>query len=236
MVHGQCRRERLEKNLLAEAIRYSLDGINIDFENVKKANGDDFIQFVRELGIMCRNNGIVLSIDNYPPASYSAYYSRNEQAAVADYVITMAYDEFYSGSKEAGPVSSISYVRNASENILKEVPANQSIIGLPFYSRLWKETTKNGETKLSSEACSMKYAEEMISDAKAELKWNEQTGLEYAEYTKDNALYKIWLENSKSLAMKLKTVNSHKMAGAAFWKAGMEKKNVWDTIEKYMAQ
>ena len=186
-------RERLEKNLLAEAIRYSLDGINIDFENVKKANGDDFIQFVRELGIMCRNNGIVLSIDNYPPASYSAYYSRNEQAAVADYVITMAYDEFYSGSKEAGPVSSISYVRNASENILKEVPANQSIIGLPFYSRLWKETTKNGETKLSSEACSMKYAEELISDAKAELKWNEQTGLEYAEYTKDNALYKIWL-------------------------------------------
>ena len=230
------RRERLEKNLLAEAIRYSLDGINIDFENVKKANGDDFIQFVRELGIMCRNNGIVLSIDNYPPASYSAYYSRNEQAAVADYVITMAYDEFYSGSKEAGPVSSISYVRNASENILKEVPANQSIIGLPFYSRLWKETTKNGETKLSSEACSMKYAGELISDAKAELKWNEQTGLEYAEYTKDNALYKIWLENSKSLAMKLKTVNSHKMAGAAFWKAGMEKKNVWDTIEKYMAQ
>ncbi|UYJ41323.1 MAG: glycosyl hydrolase family 18 protein [Lachnospiraceae bacterium] len=229
-------RERLEKNLLAEAIRYSLDGINIDFENVKKANGDDFIQFVRELGIMCRNNGIVLSIDNYPPASYSAYYSRNEQAAVADYVITMAYDEFYSGSKEAGPVSSISYVRNASENILKEVPANQSIIGLPFYSRLWKETTKNGETKLSSEACSMKYAEELISDAKAELKWNEQTGLEYAEYTKDNALYKIWLENSKSLAMKLETVNSHKMAGAAFWKAGMEKKNVWDTIEKYMAQ
>ena len=69
-----------------------------------------------------------------------------------------------------------------------------------------------------------------------ELKWNEQTGLEYAEYTKDNALYKIWLENSKSLAMKLETVNSHKMAGAAFWKAGMEKKNVWDTIEKYMAQ
>ena len=203
---------------------------------MKKANGDDFIQFVRELGIMCRNNGIVLSIDNYPPASYSAYYSRNEQAAVADYVITMAYGEFYSGSKEAGPVSSISYVRNASENILKEVPANQSIIGLPFYSRLWKETTKNGETKLSSEACSMKYAEELISDAKAELKWNEQTGLEYAEYTKDNALYKIWLENSKSLAMKLKTVNSHKMAGAAFWKAGMEKKNVWDTIEKYMAQ
>ena len=87
------RRERLEKNLIAEAIKYSLDGINIDFENVKSKNGTDFIQFIRELGIMCRNNGIILSIDNYPPANYSAYYAREEQAAVADYVITMAYDE-----------------------------------------------------------------------------------------------------------------------------------------------
>ena len=89
------RRERLEKNLIAEAIKYSLDGINIDFENVKSKNGTDFIQFIRELGIMCRNNGIILSIDNYPPANYSAYYAREEQAAVADYVITMAYDEYY---------------------------------------------------------------------------------------------------------------------------------------------
>ena len=131
------RRERLEKNLIAEAIKYSLDGINIDFENVKSKNGTDFIQFIRELGIMCRNNGIILSIDNYPPANYSAYYAREEQAAVADYVITMAYDEYYSGSEEAGPVSSLSYVKNAVTNILNEVPAKQSVIGLPFYSRMW---------------------------------------------------------------------------------------------------
>lgn len=230
------RRERLEKNLIAEAIKYSLDGINIDFENVKAVNGSDFIQFIRELGIMCRNNGIILSIDNYPPADYSSYYAREEQAAVADYVITMAYDEYYAGSEEAGPVSSISYVKNASDNILKEVPAQQSIIGLPFYSRMWKETTKAGQTKLSSEACSMKYAEELVQDSKSQLKWDEENGLNYAEYTKSGVIHKIWIENAKSLDLKLKEVNSHKMAGVAFWKAGMEKKDVWDIIEKYMVQ
>ena len=230
------RRERLEKNLIAEAIKFSLDGINIDFENVKSANGKDFIQFIRELGIMCRNNGIILSIDNYPPASYSAYYDREEQAAVADYVITMAYDEYYSGSEEAGPVSSLSYVKNAVSNILKEVPAEQSIIALPFYSRMWKETTKAGQTKLSSEACSMKYAEELVQDAKAKLTWDDKTGLNYAEYTKGGILYRIWLENSKSLNLKLNEVSKGKMAGVAFWKAGMENKNVWDTIEKYIVQ
>lgn len=230
------RRERLEKNLIAEAIKYSLDGINIDFENVKSKNGTDFIQFIRELGIMCRNNGIILSIDNYPPANYSAYYAREEQAAVADYVITMAYDEYYSGSEEAGPVSSLSYVKNAVTNILNEVPAKQSVIGLPFYSRMWKETTQSGETKIKSEACSMKYAEELVNDAKADITWDEERGLDYAEYTKDGTLYKIWLENAKSLELKLKEVESGKMAGVAFWKAGMEKKSVWDTIEKYTVQ
>lgn len=29
------KRQKLVKNLIAEAIRYDLDGINIDFENVK---------------------------------------------------------------------------------------------------------------------------------------------------------------------------------------------------------
>ena len=57
------RRQKLAKNLIAEAIRYSLDGINIDFENVKKDSGEDFIQFIRERSIMCRNNCIVLSVD-----------------------------------------------------------------------------------------------------------------------------------------------------------------------------
>ena len=59
----------------------------------------------------------------------------------------MAYDEYYSGSEEAGPVSSLSYVKNAVTNILNEVPAKQSVIGLPFYSRMWKETTRSGGDK-----------------------------------------------------------------------------------------
>lgn len=82
----------------------------------------------------------------------------------------------------------------------------------------------------------MKYAEELVNDAKADITWDEERGLDYAEYTKDGTLYKIWLENAKSLELKLKEVESGKMAGVAFWKAGMEKKSVWDTIEKYTVQ
>ena len=57
-------------------------------------------------------------------------------------------------------------------------------------------------------------------------------GLDYAEYTKGGTLYKIWLENAKSLELKLKEVESGKMAGSSFWKAGMEKKSVRDTMRE----
>ena len=227
-------RQKLEKNLIAEAIKYSLDGINIDFEHVRKANGDDFIQFIRELGIMCRNNGVVLSIDNYPPTSYSMYYNRKEQAAVADYVITMAYDEHYAGSEEAGPVSSLNYVKDSTANTLKEVPAEQTIIALPFYSRLWKETTKDGKVKLTSEAYGMRSAKENMIDAGAAFAWDDSTGTNYAEYTRDGVVYKMWLEDQKSLEEKMKTVSDSKTAGYAFWKLGLEDSSVWDMIIKYM--
>ena len=229
------RRQRLEKNLIAEAIRYSLDGINIDFENVKRDSGEDFIQFIRELSIMCRNNGIVLSIDDTPPASYSEYYNRTEQAEVADYVIIMAYDEYYPGSEEAGPVSSLSYVQNAVENTLKQVPKEQTIIGLPFYSRLWTEKTKDGNVTLSSEAYSMPFLEEVLKDNKADITWDEERGLDYAEYNKGNAVCKAWIENKKSLEKKLDAVAKGDTAGVAFWKLGMEKESVWNTVAKNMS-
>lgn len=226
-------RQKLEKNLIAEAIKYSLDGINIDFEYVKKESGEDFSQFVRELGIMCRNNGVVLSIDNYPPTDYSKYYNRKEQAAVADYVITMAYDEHYAGSKEAGPVSSLNYVKEATANVLKEVPAEQAIIALPFYSRLWQETTKDGKTKVTSQAYSMTYAKNALTDANAKIAWDDATGMNYGEYSKDGSTFKMWLEDETSLEEKMKVATEAKTAGVGFWKLGLENSSVWDMIIKY---
>ncbi len=218
---------------MAEAIKYNLDGINIDFENVRKENGEDFIQFIRELSIMCRNNGIVLSIDNYPPASYSEYYNRTEQARVADYIITMAYDEYYAGSEEAGPVSSLGYVKDSVVNTIKQVPAEQTIIALPFYSRIWTETTKDGNIELSSEACSMKYASELAGNSGTETVWDEEAGLDYIEYRSGSSIRKMWIENPKSLDLKMKAVVNENAAGMAFWKLGMEMPSVWDTIAKY---
>lgn len=126
------------------AIQYNLDGINVDFESMNGEKvGDAFIEFIRELSIKCKNNGVVLSVDNYVPMSHTSFYNRKEQANFADYVVIMGYDEHYAGSSEAGSVASLSWVTQGVSDTLKEVPADQVILGMPFYTRVWEISSDN---------------------------------------------------------------------------------------------
>ncbi|MBE5967961.1 MAG: glycosyl hydrolase family 18 [Lachnospiraceae bacterium] len=224
------RRETLSNTLVEAALKYKLNGINIDFEKISSDTGIHFIQFLRELSVKCRNNGIVLSVDNYVPTPYTAYYDREEQGKIIDYVITMAYDEYYAGSEVAGPVASLGFVKDAVTNTLEAVPKEKIIIAIPFYTRLWKET-KDGE--VSSESFSMTPAENILKDNEAEPEWDETYGSYYAEYEKDGALYRMWQEEDKSIEEKLKVIYGGDVAGIAAWKLGLEKESTWNVIKKY---
>ena len=105
-------------NLMKDVEKYGIDGINLDIEGIKPAAGPHYIQFIRELSVDCRKNGIVLSVDSYVPSAYTSFYNRAEQGRVADYVIIMGYDEHYAGG-EAGSVASLEYERKGIEDTLK---------------------------------------------------------------------------------------------------------------------
>jgi len=224
-------RQRLVNQLTAAAIQYELDGINVDFETITEEGGKAFIEFVRELSIMCRINGIVLSVDNYVPTASSDHYARAEQGVFADYVIIMGYDEHYSGSKEAGSVASYSFVENGIQNTLKEVPKEKIINAIPFYTRLWK-TDEDGN--VSSEAMGMQKADERLASNGAEPLWNEETHQYYAEFEYEGSLYQIWLEEERSIEEKLQLIKKYDLAGVASWKLGFERSNIWDIILKYV--
>lgn len=242
-------RENLENQLISAAIQSGIDGINVDFEQIGTEVGEHYIQFIRELSVKCRLNNLVLSVDNYVPKGYNAHYHRKEQGIVADYVIIMGYDEHYSGSYEAGSVASYDYVREGIAETIKEVPANKVINAVPFYTRLWREVPKTEEElaeqagteaadypmSVSSEAMGMAEAARRISEAGAEIIWDDTTKQNYAEWTgSDGAVYKIWIEDATSLEEKLKLMKESKLAGTAAWKLGFENSDIWELILKYV--
>lgn len=241
-------RENLINQLIAEALKTKLDGINVDFEKISTECGEHFIQFVRELSVKCRQNGIILSVDNYVPAGYNKHYNLEEQGTVADYVIIMGYDEHYAGSYESGPVASLAYVKSGIEETLKVVPKEKTINAVPFYTRLWKEVPKTeGElaaeegteaaeypVKVTSSAYGMRAAEQVIATAGAQIVVDEATGHNYAQWEADGATYKIWLEDEAALEAKLKLMKEYELAGNAAWRLGYEKSSTWELILKYV--
>ena len=242
------RRETLITQLIAEALRVGVDGINVDFEKISDKCGEHYIEFIRELSVKCRQNGLVLSVDNYVPKSFNTQYDRKEQGIVADYVVIMGYDEYYAGSPEAGPVSSYNYVKEGITETLKEVPAEKVISGIPFFTRLWKETPKTEEelksdkgtdaeqysATVESDAYGMDNAQALVKQAGVDTTWDKKAGQNYATWEADGSKYEIWLEDSKSIEAKLKLMKKYKLAGTAEWSLGQESSDIWNLIQKYV--
>ena len=224
-------RQNLEGQLIAGALKTGLDGINVDFESLSEDVGIHFLQFLRELSIQCHENNLVLSVDNPVPENFTSHYDRAEQGKVTDYVIIMGYDEHYVGS-EAGSVASLPWVEQGVKDTLTEVPAERTILAVPFYTRLWK-TTDGGA--LTSEAIGMDQAQKVIADNGAETYWDKTTSQNYGTYEGDGATYQIWLEDSKSIAEKVKLISKYKLAGVAEWKLGFENSGIWKTIAENLS-
>ena len=223
-------RARLIDGLMNQVLTYGIDGINVDFEQISMDCGEHYIEFIRELSIPCRANGIVLSVDNYVPTGYTDHYDRKEQGVVADYVIIMGYDEHYAGSPQAGSVASINFVEEGIAKTVDQVPANKVINAVPFYTRIWE--TKDGQ--LSSQAVGMDMAEDYVSLHNMPVEWNEETCQNYAENTEAGSLLQVWLEDERSIEVKLNIMEKYQIGGVASWRLGFEKPEIWDVIEAYL--
>jgi spore germination protein YaaH len=242
------KRENLINQVVAAALQSGIDGINLDFELISAECGEHFTQFVREMSVKCRQNGLVFTIDNYVPMPYNEQYNLKEQGKIADYVVIMGYDEHTDGSYEAGSVASYDYVKNGIENALEAVPNTKLVNAIPFYTRLWLEAPKtedelaeqNGTeaadypNKVTGTAVGMDDAQELLKTAGVQAEWDDKTKQNYAQWDSDEGTYKIWLEDSQSIEEKLKLIKSNKLAGVAEWRLGWENSGIWDLILQYV--
>ncbi len=229
---GLTTRQRLIDGLIDTALQYRLDGINIDFENISLDTGEPFIEFIRELSIPCRKNGIVLSVDNYVPMYYTDHYNREEQGIVADYVIIMGYDEHHRNSERAGSVASIDFVEKGIANTVEQVPADKVINAVPFYTRIWE--TKG--TAINSQAVGMDTAKQYLADHGITTVWDETTCQNYGEYQSGDSYYQVWMEDEDSIRVKLNIMSKYGIAGVAEWQLAFASDSVWDVIAEYMNQ
>lgn len=225
-------RSRIIEQLLAEAASCGMDGINVDFENLKEVGIPHYLQFLRELTSAAHTQNLVVSVDTPVPQAYTMYYQRGEQARFVDYMIVMAYDEHFAGSEEAGSVSSLPFVQQAVEEMTRVMPADQVICGIPFYTRVWTE--KFGQSAITSEVLGMDGAKNYAKENQMTETWDASLGQNVATVETSDARYTIWMEDEQSMEEKLKVIQSADLAGVAEWKLGFERADVWSLISEYI--
>lgn len=227
VLNATSHRENLISQLISTVLTYGIDGINIDFEYVTQEASDGYIQFLRELSIECRKNGIVLSADN----SHLVNYDRAKQGEVVDYVIIMGYDEHVAADDGPGSVASIDFVQKGIEKTIALVSEDKVINGIPFYTRLWTTTGEIGNT-----AYGMQEITDFLAQNGIETTWDETVCQYVAQFTLDDVGYAVWLEDKESLSVKLNVMSNYQLAGVACWRLGQETADVWETIAGYLQQ
>ena len=235
VLKSSAKREKVINSCRALIKQYGLKGINIDFEHTKIDDRDNITQFVREINGVLKQDDIVVSVAVTPQISSNVKkepYDRYELSKVADYIMVMAYDQHWASSDKAGSVAEYSWVEGNINNLFSSIPKEKFILCIPFYSRLWAESSGD----LKSQSLSMEQVNNLIVKYSLNPKWDEEIKQSIAEYSNDGKDYKLWIENSKSIEYKTKLVNKYNLAGIASWRKGFETPEIWTSINNNLYQ
>ncbi len=225
-------RQKAISYLTEYACKYLIDGINIDFENIYEKNRYLVTKHARELSVMLHELGLIVSVDitrkEPTSANWSMCYDRDSLNDNTDYVMLMAYDEYYASSKTPGSVASLDWTEESIKRTLGEVDKGKLVLGIPFYMRYFE--TKNGKVT-SSKAISMQTAYELVNSNNVTYTYLEDDGQYKISWQKDGKTCVFWLENTDTIAKRINLATKYNLAGVGSWRRGLEISKVWEIIE-----
>ena len=166
------------QQLAQYAYIYGFDGYNFDFENIYYKDSTNLTNFVDYLSNTLHSYNIKTSIDvtGYSDSpDWSMVYDRKALSKSVDYVVLMAYDETWASSTTAGPVASYPWVKQHVTAMIKEVPPNKLVLGIPFYMRIW--TVTDGKAK--GKTLQIKDTSSYYTKYKNQIQWNDKLKADY---------------------------------------------------------
>ena len=234
-------RKKLAEQIAQAVLKYNLDGVNVDIENVTHQERNAYSEFVELLRQKLPADKIVAVSVAANPNGYTlgwhGSYDYRRLGQAADYLMLMTYDEHYQGGP-AGPVSSSSFLERSIRYALNYVSPDKLVLGLPFFGRIWSDSG----TLMQGHGVSETQISTLIADYRGKVTQDAATGSAYAKITITSAdpkpvvngvtlttgTYTIWFESETSKKNQLALVEQYDLLGAGSWSLGQENTQVWD--------
>jgi spore germination protein YaaH len=212
--------------LVANAVKDGVDGIDIDYENMKAVDAQPFDRFMADLKAAAAPHGLLLAAALAPKTDADGTWDGNQAhdykglAASLDLLRPMTYDEHW-GTSTAGPVSSPEFSEMVDRYAVSVAGANRVEIGLAGYGYDWK--FKEGTTITYDDL------QAMIKKG-IPVKRDELTG----RYTgKDGDPHEYWFCDAYSYRPKYAIIRKYRLAGLALWYFGCEDPHFWADVKQY---
>ncbi len=226
------------REMISQARTNGYEGINIDFENVYLEDRDALTHFVDTFSYYAREAGITLSMDVTVMGgsdNWSKCYDHEKLGKLVDFLVIMTYDEHWASSPISGPVASYDWMLHHMTQLTEIVSAEKLIMGVPFYTRVWREYPSKeaaNEYVTKSTAIGMEAQNALILKYELTPIWDDVDKLYYATFFEENAQVKLWIENARTISSKIQIINTLNLKGVAAWRRGFETLDIWDVFNQ----
>jgi peptidoglycan-N-acetylglucosamine deacetylase len=209
---------------------YHLDGINVDFEELKEPASGPLTNFQQELyeTLHARNMTVTMdvAVDNND-------YDFKKLSEYNDYIVLMAYDQFNTSTKP-GPISAQKWIEEKVDLAAQKIDPEKIILGIAGYGYDWA-TDEEGKTEVKPINYNDAINTAKIKNAKIDFD-NDSYNLHFSyideEKVKDGntekVIHEIWCTDAATAFNVLRFSDEYKTAGTALWRLGSEDARMWN--------
>ncbi len=226
----------------------NIDGIDIDFEQMYGTELNSFPVFMQELknSITAVKSDATLT-SALPSVDWANAYHYPKLSEILDGMLIMAYGYHYTGSPNAGPVSTlegaiwgtfnIKWTLNDYKTIIDPAYHDKIILGLPTYGIKWPVQSHIINAKSTDTGSSITFADAYAEAAQYTRQWEIQSSNPYYNSTENGTLKQTWYDDGESFEAKFKVVNQENIGGIMLWALGYEGNlpDYWLAIAKNLA-
>lgn len=238
-------KEELFNNIQELISEFSLDGVNIDFEDINSSDrGVVLINFMNELSVFLHeiNPDYEVSFAT-PPINWGGW-DFEGLANSCDYLFIMGYNFWGTWSNTSGPNAPlIGGTYNITNTIVDEfgvVAENNPeklILGVPYYGNKWTTQNNLAYSTVIDHLSQPRYWTAMYESEVYGLLWDDVSETSWSVNDDNIHIKQIWFDNNTSLGLKYDLAQMKSLKGVGMWALGYdgERIELWNELRKHFS-
>lgn len=210
------------ENLIKTLEEKNYSGVNLSFGNMYGINLEKYRQLIEGMRTEMRGRGHQMSVTVTLPMTDSQKYLESTVQADKVFLMLSDWERRYC---PPGPVAPLDKIKDTLEQVLKVIPVNKIMLGIPNFGYDWEIPYEKGLTKAKTIG-NMEAAEVAIKNHVA-IQYSDMAQSPYYTYIKDDVSHEVWFDDLRSISAKFELAREYGLCGIVYWNLMMPLPENW---------